>query len=91
MASKQKCSDSRAKGVTKAMTLEQKILVLAKLECGESVAPIRKLFHITELSVRTVKQSQAVMRASVEATMPGSPKVTCKSSGPCVEKGYGCP
>jgi hypothetical protein len=66
------------------MTLEQKILVLDKVVCGESVATIGKLYHITESSVRTVKQGQALMRASVEATMPGSPNVSCKSSGPCV-------
>jgi DNA-binding NarL/FixJ family response regulator len=43
------------KELKKVMTLKQKINVLHKLECGESVASVGRHLHINESSVRTIK------------------------------------
>lgn len=79
VASKHKCSDARAKGVTEVMTLEQKILVLDKLECGENVAPIRKCFHIIELSVRTAEQVKQSCRLVLKQPCQGVQKLLVKA------------
>lgn len=57
MASKCKCGDITMRGgeaVREAMTLEQKIRVLGKLESGESVATVR-CFHISHSSATNIE------------------------------------
>jgi hypothetical protein len=55
MSSEHKYSECYYKRVRKVMTVEQKINILDKLECGESVAAVEWHFHITESPVRTIK------------------------------------
>jgi hypothetical protein len=55
MACNHKYYGAKAKGVTKAMILEQIINMLHKWKCGGTVAPTGKHFHISESSFRGVK------------------------------------
>lgn len=51
---------------------------LDKLECGESVISVGRHFHSSESSVRTIEQTQAASRFSVEAGMLKSAEVAYK-------------
>jgi hypothetical protein len=67
------------KRVGKLMTLKHNIDTLGKLECSQNVASVGRHFHISESSVRTIKRSQAAIRASAEASMPKRAEVTLKA------------
>lgn len=55
-------------------------------ECGESVTSVGRHFHSNEFSVRTVEQTQAASRFSVEAGMMKSAEVAYKIHEPLAEK-----
>jgi hypothetical protein len=55
MASNCKCSGATAKRIRSVMTTDEKLNMLDKLECGESVASVRQHFYISQSSVRDIK------------------------------------
>lgn len=82
MASKLgKCTDATTKKLEKQF-LEQKINILDELECVETEPSIGRHFDINESTIRTIKRSQAAIRASIETRALRSAEVTYRSCDP---------
>jgi hypothetical protein len=73
MAWKYKCSHATAELGNNDHNIDTR----DKLECGESVISVGRHFH-SESSVRTIEQTQAANRFSVEAGMLKSAEVAYK-------------
>lgn len=59
----------------KVMTLEKKLNVLDRLACGESAASIARELRVNESTIRTIKRSDAAIRASVARGQSKNSKV----------------
>jgi hypothetical protein len=70
------CDSEVGKRARKVLSLQSKVELLDRLANGESVASVGRSFEINESTVRTIKQNEVKIRASVSAGgTPGAKSV----------------
>ncbi|KAI1888220.1 hypothetical protein AGOR_G00182770 [Albula goreensis] len=90
MGPKRPASDSAGGKPTKrarnVMTLEKKLDVVNRLGRGESAASVARLMGVNESTIRTIKKSEAAIKASIASGTAASAKVTYMPRDPIIEK-----
>ena len=79
MASKRKFDSGDgviSKRARKVLSLDQIVELLNRLALGESAASVARRYDTNESTVRTIKKSEAIIRASVAGSAPKSAKLT---------------